>query len=78
MSRTTNAAPPVAPPLAADHWRLACEVADILTRMTYEERIRAYRSRVFTPRELAIAAAWLPAEMPTLNGDYEWLAFDLE
>jgi hypothetical protein len=65
-------------PSATDHWRLACEVADVLAGMTYDERIRAYGNRVFTPRELAIAAARLPDEMPMLNGELEWIAFDLE
>jgi len=59
-----------------DPYRLACEVADVLAAMTREERIRAYRSRVFAPRELAIAAAWLPEEMPVLNGELEWLVVD--
>lgn len=84
MHRSTLAPPaPVgaatAPPApVADPYQLACEVADVLGRMTCQERIRAYRSRVFTPRELAIAAARLPEEMPTLNDEYEWLVFDLE
>jgi hypothetical protein len=46
--------------------------------MSRPERLRAYRCRAFTPQELSVAAAWLPEEMPRLNGDWEWLAFDLE
>jgi hypothetical protein len=83
MSRSTTTAPPstaafVAPASVADADRLACEVADLLGRMTLAERLRAYRSRVFSPRELAIAAARLPEAMPILNGELEWIAFDLE
>jgi hypothetical protein len=62
----------------ADPYRLACEVADLLGAMTLDERLRAYRCRAFSARELAIAAAWLPEEMPILNGEYEWLAIDAE
>jgi hypothetical protein len=82
MYRPTTTAPEAAaavpPASVADPWRLACEVADVLARMSRPERLRAYRSRVFTPQELSVAAAWLPEEMPRLNGDWEWLAFDLE
>jgi hypothetical protein len=83
MSQTTTIAAPApathhlqAP--AADPYRLACEVADVLGRMSYAERVGAYRARVFSPRELATAAAWLPDEMPLLNGELEWIAFDAE
>lgn len=80
MPRSTTATPTQAlPPRSVDDaHRLACEVADLLGAMTIEERLRAYRCRVFSPGELARAAAWFPDEMPTLNGEYEWLAFDLE
>jgi hypothetical protein len=77
-SNTADPAPSTAPGSLADPWRVACEVADVLAAMTYEERIRAYRNRVFTSRELAIAAARLPEEMPLLDREYEWIAFDLE
>lgn len=82
MPRPTTATPApettAAPGLPADTHRLACEVADVLAAMTPAERRRAYRSRVFTPHELALAAARLPDETPLLHGEYEWLAFDLE
>lgn len=82
MYRSTVAAPeaPAVPPAApvTPPWRLACEVADVLARMTFAERAGAYRARVFSPRELAIAAAWLPEEMPILNGELEWLAINAE
>jgi hypothetical protein len=74
-SAPTGAVPPRS---VAEAHRLACEVADVLGAMTFAERLRAYRSRVFSPHELALAAAWFPDEMPILHGDYEWLAFDLE
>lgn len=84
MSQTfsTRSAPSsaagVPPSSLADPYRLACEVADLLGAMTRAERLRAYRWRVFTPQELSVAAAWLPDEMPLLQGEYEWLAFDAE
>jgi len=62
---------------AADPYRLACEVADVLAGMTYQERISAYRNGVLTPHELTVAAARLPDEVPTLNGELEWIAWNL-
>jgi hypothetical protein len=56
---------------------LAAEVATVLAKMTYEERVRAYRSDALSRHELAVAAGWLPEEMPILNGEYEWIAIDL-
>ena len=82
MPQPTTTAPSsdaaVPPGSLADPYRLACEVTDVLGRMSRPERLRAYRCRVFTPQELSVAAAWLPEEMPRLNGEWEWLAFDLE
>jgi hypothetical protein len=57
---------------------LAAEVATVLAGMTYEERVRAYRSGALSRHELAVAAARLPEEMPTLNDEFEWIAIDLE
>ncbi|HTR74557.1 MAG TPA: hypothetical protein VMH33_04780 [Solirubrobacterales bacterium] len=62
----------------ADPYRLACEVAEVLGRMSFDERVGAYRARVFSPHALAVAAAWLPGEMPLLDGEFEWIAHDLE
>jgi hypothetical protein len=45
--------------------------------MTYEERVRAYRSGAFSVSELALAAAWFPEEMPILKDEYEWIAISL-
>jgi hypothetical protein len=56
---------------------LAAEVATVLAKMTYEERVRAYRSGALTSHELAVAAGRLPEEMPLLNGEFEWIAIDL-
>lgn len=82
MPRSTPAAPAptaaVPPESVAEVFRLACEVADVLGAMTLAERLRAYRCRAFSPRELAIAAAWLPEEVPMLNGELEWIAFNAE
>jgi hypothetical protein len=58
--------------------QLAAEVARVLAAMSYEERMRAYRSGALSAHELAIAAGWLGEEMPMLNGEYEWIAIDLE
>ena len=77
QTKTPTTPIPVRPAVSADSWRLANEVADVLGGMTYEERIRAYRSHVFSSRELAVAAARLPEEMPTMNGELEWIAWNL-
>lgn len=50
------------------------EVPYLLSQMTFEERVRAYESRVFSPRELSIAAARHPDAMPMLNGEFEHIA----
>jgi hypothetical protein len=57
---------------------LAAEVARVLAAMSFEERVRAYRSRAFSPHELSVAAAWFADEMPMLNGEFEWIAINLE
>ena len=57
---------------------IAAEVVTVLAAMTFEERVRAYRSGAFSGRELALGAAWFPEEMPLLNGEFEWIAIDLE
>jgi hypothetical protein len=50
----------------------------VLAQMTYAERVRAYRSGALSAHELVLAAARMPDEMPLLNSEYEWLAYDLE
>jgi len=42
--------------------------------MTFEERVRAYQSGVFSRRELSVAAARHPDGMPMLNGEFEHIA----
>lgn len=80
---TTPAAEAPAPTAPADQGRfqapadLAREVAAVLSAMTYPERLRAYRGGVFSPHELSIAAAWLPQELPILNGEWEWISATL-
>jgi hypothetical protein len=57
---------------------LAAEVVGVLAAMTYEERVRAYRSGAFSAHELAVAAAGCPKEVPILNDEYEWIAINAE
>jgi hypothetical protein len=85
MSRTTTthaetlAAPGRAdiPVLARPPVHAAAEVATVLARMTYTERVRAYRSGALSAHELAVAAAWFPDQVPILNGELEWIAVSL-
>ncbi|MBS1883231.1 MAG: hypothetical protein JSS97_09765 [Actinobacteria bacterium] len=54
------------------------EVARWLARTwRFEDRVQLYRMGVFTPRELSSAAALFPDLMPVLNGEWEWIAYDL-
>ena len=50
------------------------DVPYLLSQMTFEERVRAYESGVFSRRELSIAAARFPYAMPMLNGEFEHIA----
>jgi hypothetical protein len=50
------------------------DVPYLLSQMTFEERVRAYATGVFSPRELSTAAARYPEKMPTLNGEFEHIA----
>lgn len=74
-SRTPLAAPPRRVPIHPVE--LASEVARVLAGMTYEERVRAYRSGALSTHELAVAAAWLPDAMPLLNDEFEWIVVSL-
>jgi hypothetical protein len=81
MSRTSPRAPASATPprpIRRDPVELAAEVATVLAGMTYEERVRAYRSGALSTHELAVAATRFPEEMPLLNDEYEWIAISLE
>jgi hypothetical protein len=69
-------APPRQEPLMPA--QLAAEVARVLAGMTFEERVRAYRSGALSTQELAVAAARFPDRMPLLNDEFEWIAIDLE
>lgn len=53
------------------------DIAGLLSRMTLAERIRAYRTGVFTCRELFDTAAREPERMPIRNGEFEWIALSL-
>jgi hypothetical protein len=50
---------------------------EVLERMTSAERLRAYRSGAFTPREVSIWAARFPEEVPIVNGEFEWIALTM-
>lgn len=55
------------------------DVPHLLSQMTFEERVSAYESGVFSRRELNIAAARHPDAMPMLNGEFEHIAvFDAD
>jgi hypothetical protein len=43
----------------------------------FEDRVQLYQMGVFTPRELSTAAALYPDLMPVLNGEWEWIAYNL-
>jgi hypothetical protein len=51
-------------------------IASILAKMTFAERIRAYE-KTFTSHELSAAAAREPEQMPILNGEFEWITWNL-
>jgi hypothetical protein len=53
------------------------DIAGILAMMTFAERIRAYEKESFTRQELNAAAAREPERMPMLNGEFEWIAWNL-
>lgn len=64
---TTSAAD--APPPIRRH-----DIAGVLARMTFRERVNAYEKGVFTFAELNAAAARESHRMPRLNGEFEWIA----
>jgi len=76
---TTRVRPadPAVRPRSRPPRELAAEVATVLAAMSYEERMRAYRSGALSAHELAVAASWFPEEMPILNGEFEWIAISL-
>jgi hypothetical protein len=50
------------------------DIASALSRMTYRERVSAYEHGIYTHQELFAVAAREPERMPTLNGEFEWIA----
>jgi hypothetical protein len=52
-------------------------VGEVLAAMTFAERVRAYKGRVFTRAELAAAIAREPECLPTINGEFEWIGASL-
>jgi len=44
-----------------------------LTRMRPKQRIEASRNGTFTRHERAVWACRYPHEVPTINGEFEWL-----
>lgn len=64
-----------APSVARVHRRQ--DIAGILAMMTFAERIRAYERETFTRQELSAAAGREPERMPMLNGEFEWIAWNL-
>ena len=46
-----------------------------LARMRPEQRIAASRNGGFTRHERAVWACRYPDEVPTINGEFEWLVF---
>jgi hypothetical protein len=53
------------------------DIAGLLERMSFEERVRAYRSNAITRHELTAAAAREPHRMPMCNDEFEWIALGL-
>lgn len=54
------------------------EIAVHLSRLPrFEDRVELYRMGVVSRLELSTAAALYPELMPTLNGEWEWVALTL-
>jgi hypothetical protein len=54
------------------------EIAHLLARIeSVEDRVELYRMGAVSRHELTIAAALYPELMPTLNGEWEWIAITL-
>jgi hypothetical protein len=61
----------------AFHARCA-EIAHLLARIeSFEDRVELYRMGAVSRHELTVAAALYPELMPTLNGEWEWIALTL-
>jgi hypothetical protein len=57
--------------------RKTLSLGQLLAAMTFDERVRAYKNRVFTRAELAAAIAREPECLPTINGEFEWIGASL-
>ena len=57
--------------------REARSLGEVLAAMTFAERVRAYKTGVFTRAELAAAIAREPECLPTINGEFEWIGASL-
>jgi hypothetical protein len=54
------------------------EIAHLLARIgSFEDRVELYRMGAVSRHELTVAAALYPELMPTLNGEWEWIALTL-
>ena len=47
---------------------------DVLSRMSAEERLAAYRAGALTRSERTLWAANYPEEVPLVNDEFEWIA----
>ena len=77
MSQQTLIRPTTEAPAPADDRPQTTQigtVADVLSRMTPTERCRAYRNGTFSRAELMRAVALEPERLPTINGEFEWIA----
>ena len=51
--------------------------AQVLARMSPEERLAAYRAGALTRAERGVWAASYPQEVPLVNDEFEWIALGL-
>lgn len=74
---TTESAPTSPDETRATARREPRSVGAVLAAMTFTERVRAYKSGVFSRAELAAAIAREPEFLPTINGEFEWIGASL-
>lgn len=65
------------PALVREATRSPVSFLEVLHRMTPAERLAAYRRGGFTAPERSLWAANYPEEVPTVNGEFEWIALSL-
>jgi len=73
-ARTAERAPAPAANDAAERARATEPFIVRLDRMSPRQRLRAYRDGTFTRAERARWACRYPEEVPTVNGEVEWIA----